>query len=272
MTTGFYTAATGFEVDVDSLFAPGDTGQNTGLLTEYRGGQIDLGRLFAPSEHGSELPYQTGFIALDGRDLSQWFAAAGTVIPAWPIGGGFRLFQSGTLRFTTDTIVTINNRLGWAVYGDGSDTPTSNPITFHNNPCPGVEGPNASAWIDYGGYQRGVTRRLPAGAVLRFEYGTTNLPGFATVDRTVGVGDWSPGWTPVHTGPVNLCSNAFPYYTDPANFNGMSPGAGLYYGSFVPYMSYTSSRNWALVLAAAFCVSQSSGTLGDQNLYVTRIA
>lgn len=271
MTSGFVTewGGTG-PLDTDQIFAPGDTGLNTGLYSEYRG--ADLGRLYAPAGDGVEIGFQSGIIALDGQDITQKFAAVGTVIPAWPIGGGFVLQQAGTQRFVTDTIVAYNNRMCWVVYGDGTDVAATNPIAFQNNPCPGVEGPNASLWQDYGGYVRGVTRRLPLGAVLRFEYGTINLPGYATVDRTVSVGNWAPGWTGVHTGPINLCSNNPPYYTDPVNFVGFSPGNNLYYGAFTPYLSYASNRVWALALAAGFSCNAGNPSLAEQRLYVTRIA
>ncbi len=271
MTTGFITewGGTG-PLDVDQIFAPGDTGLNTGHFSAYRG--LDLGRCFAPVDWGFDLGFNTGIIALDGRDLREWFAATGTVVPAWPIGGGFLLQQAGTQRFVTDSVVAYNNRMGWAVYGDGSDVPTTNPIAYHNVACPGIEGPNASLWQDFGGYVRGVTRRLPLGAILRFEFGTINLPGYATVDRTVGLGDWASGWTNVHSGGVNFCSNTYPYYTDPVNFNGFSPGNNLFYGSFNAYMSVASSKVWAMTISAGFSCNAGNPSLAEQRLYVTRIA
>jgi len=83
MPMGFYTEHGGqgtqnletiFQVNTLSP-AGGTTGFYDGV---YWG--ADLAQIFAPLSSGSRLPYNTGFIARDGRDLADWFAASGTVI------------------------------------------------------------------------------------------------------------------------------------------------------------------------------------------------
>lgn len=82
MATGFYTEYGGQGTqDLENVFAPGtsfDGSNYTGFWSEYR--NQDLANIFAPRSSGADIGYNTGFIALDGRDLREWFAANGTVI------------------------------------------------------------------------------------------------------------------------------------------------------------------------------------------------
>lgn len=82
MATGFYTEYGGQGTqDLENVFEPGtsfDGSNYTGFWSEYR--NQDLANIFAPRSSGADIGYNTGFIALDGRDLREWFAKNGTVI------------------------------------------------------------------------------------------------------------------------------------------------------------------------------------------------
>jgi hypothetical protein len=271
MTTGFVTVYGGGN-DLDSLFHPGSTAGATGFISGYRGNN-DLASLFDPLDAGARLPYNTGFVATDGRDLSDWFCAAGTRVADWPVGGGFLLFQNGAERFVVPGVTALAGRMAWIVDANGTDAAhSSNLIADRFNPCPGVPAPQASLWQDYGGYQRGVTRRLPIGAVLRFEFLTINLAGVGTWDMNVVGGEQIPGWIAIHSGPPPFCGNVSPFLDDSPNLFDFSPPPGFWFGAFAPYLSVSGSKNWLLGVAATFCCSLASGSLNEQRIYVTRIA
>lgn len=271
MTTGFVTEYGGGASDLDGLFHPGSTGQNTGFVSGYRG--LDLGACFDPLDAGGRLPFNTGFVALNGLDLSDCFCALGTRVPDWPIGGGFLLQQIGQPRFVTDTVTALSNRMAWSFLSTGADNPFGgNLIADRFIPCPGTGSPNASVLQDIGSYVRGVTRRLPLGSQLRFEYGTINLPGYLTVTHTIAPGGFTSGWQAVHSGPIAFCSNVDPFVDDPMNVNGFSPSAGFFFGAMAVHMNITGSKDWSLTLAAGFSVENSQALLNEHRIYVTRIS
>lgn len=270
MTTGFVTAYGGATNDLDSIFHHGGTGQNTGFVSEYLG--MDLGSRFDPLDAGARLPYNTGFVALDGRDLADWFCAAGTRIPDWPVGGGFMLYQPGVERPIDGTFSALVGRMSWIINGNGTDAANTNLMADPFNVCPGVAALNAGLWQDYGGYVRNVTRRLPLGSILRIEYLTLNLVGSVVLEYTVAGGEQIPGWFSIHSGQINFCSNVSPFFNDPMNINGFAPAPGTFYASVCPYLSVTNSRNWQLVVSAGFGCHISTPHLSEHRIYITRIA
>jgi hypothetical protein len=270
MTTGFITEYFGGQRDLDTLFARGDTGRNTQFVSEFTG--TDLGRWFADIDTGAGLGADTGFIALDGRDLRFWFAAAGSVVADWPIGGGFLLFQNGAERFVTDTVTALVGRMSWSVNSNGTDGPAGNPIADRFNACPGIASPNAGLWQDFGGFNRAAFRRLPLNAVLRFEYGTAAL-GFPVVaSMTVAAGSYVSGWLPIISGGTAHCTTISPYVDDSLNVNGFAPPVATWFGSLAISMDVSSSQNWNLRVAAGFACNLANGSFNEHRIYVTRVS
>jgi hypothetical protein len=240
---------------------------------------IDLAGYFQPLSNGSSCGFNTGFVASDGRDIAEWFAAAGTVAPSgnWPVGGGFVIAVGGQERFVTDTVTALSGRMTWQyqnLNGSPSDTAYGqNLIADRNNLCPGVATPNATAWADEGGFVRNSIYGLPATAVLRFEVYTDNLPGSAYWDITVGgQTEWAPGWNTVHSGGIPLCSNTPPYIEDPMNVFDVSPAPGTYYGQMAPYVYWSSPNYWAVRLAAMFTCNKGDGHLNIIRVRVRRLS
>jgi hypothetical protein len=80
MTTGYFSNYNpGGEQDLDVIFEAGSTPGTTGFPSVYRGG-VDLAAIFAPRSSGADIGYNTGFVALDGRDLREWFCKIGTAV------------------------------------------------------------------------------------------------------------------------------------------------------------------------------------------------
>jgi len=271
MTTGFLTEYLGGGArDLDTLFARGSVGLNTGFVSSYTG--ADLGNWFAPLDAGALLGGDTGFIASDGRDLRQWFAAAGTIVPDWPIGGGFMLFQNGAERFVTDTVTALVGRMAWGINSNGTDAAAGNPIADRFNACPGIASPNAGLWQDFGGFNRAALRRLPVGAQLRVEYGTGAL-GFPVVTTfNVGPAGYISGWLPVISGPTAHCTEISPYVNDSLNVNGFAPPGGTWFGSCAIYLGFSTSQNWSMAVSAGFACNLANGSFNEHRIYVTRIA
>jgi hypothetical protein len=275
--SGFITTYGGYSggIDLDSLFAPGDTGANTGFVGDNG---VDFGRKYAPIANGSPLGFNVGFVATDGRDLSQWFALTGSVAPNgnWPVGGGFVIGSNGAERFATDTITVLCGRLQWrranvnGANGDNADG--SNLIADRFNLCPGTGAANANSWSDFGGYSRAGIYGLPLNSVLQFDIFTDNLGGQASQSITVGPGYAERNWQAVHTGGIALCENTTPVTDDPQNVFDFSPGANLYYGSQCSSLNWTGPNNWEMKLAAGFAVNRNNGTLNVVRVRVTRVS
>jgi hypothetical protein len=272
MTTGFVTQYGGATNDLDAIFHAGSTPGATGLISGYRGNN-DLASLFDPLDAGARLGYNTGFVALDGRDLADWFCAAGTRVADWPVGGGFLLFQNGSERLVFPGVTALTGRMSWLLGADGSDGAYgSNLIADRVNACPGVSAPQASLWQDFGGYQRGVTRRLPLGSVIRFEFLTINLAGVASWEMNVVPGEQIPGWIPTQSGSPPFCGFTSPFLDDSPNLFDFSPAINTWYGAFCPYLMVINSQNWVITVSATFCCNVNNGTLNEQRIYVSRIA
>lgn len=59
-------------------------GGSTGFIHKDTGG--DIANFFAARSAGGDCGFNTGFIALDGRDLREWFAAKGSVVTDYARG------------------------------------------------------------------------------------------------------------------------------------------------------------------------------------------
>jgi len=64
--------------DLEELVEVGATPGYTGFNVANGN---DVSQQFAPLSSGSRIGFNTGFVALDGRDLADWFAAKGSVSP-----------------------------------------------------------------------------------------------------------------------------------------------------------------------------------------------
>lgn len=259
--------------DLDSIFEPGNAGFDAGFVTQ---GQ-NVGNRYAPLSSGSKAA-GTGFVRASA-DLNEYFAARGTVAPSgmWPVGGGFIIANNGIERFAFDTVTILCGRLTWQ-YGNTNGSRVdgaygSNLIADRFNRCPGLPTANANYWGDFGGFSRGGTYGLPAGAVLRFEAYTDNLGGTSIRDVTCGAQyEWAPGWQPFHSGGCNLCSNNPPYVEDPMNIFDFSPPVNQFFGQHANYLRWSSPNNWVLLVAAMFGVSRNNGTLNVIRVKIHRIA
>jgi hypothetical protein len=256
----------------ENYYVPGQ-----GITGFWDDAGIDLAGYFAPLSYGDSIGFNTGFVALDGRDIANWFCKRGTMGTQWPVNGGFVIGNNGQERFVTDTVTALSGRLTWQyqnLNGVLSDTGYGqNLIADRFNLCPGLATANANAWNDFGGFNRLTVYRLPATARLRFEVYTDNLPGSASLERTVSeTTEWAPGWTTVHTGGIPLCSNNPPYIEDPMNVFDVSPPGSTYYGQMAPYLYWANSNYWAIRLGAMFTCNKAAGNLNVVRVKVTRLS
>lgn len=271
MTVGFISTAS----DLDTLFASGvtpsfDSGYN---LSGYG----NLSARYAPRAEGSEAS-PTGFLRA-GVDLNQYFAQFGSVAPGglWPIGGGFSVGVNGTERFVTDTITAYIGRQAYEV-SNSSGTPgqgaiTSNLVADRFNLCGAPTANAQGSPSDIGSFVLGTSYGLTAATVLRFAAYTDNLSGESTWDVTVGAASTQrSNWIAMHTGGVAFCANDVEYYDDVPNYFDFSPGTGLYYGMFTPYINWVSPNNWVLRIASTFACATSSPLLNVIRMKVTRIS
>lgn len=266
MTTGFRTEYGGSSKDLDELFAPGDSGASTGFFSGYRG--VDVGRVFAPLAYGSRLSFNTGFKASDGRDLADWFAAAGTVGAdgLWPVSGGYVASNNGQSLFVTDTIAALTGRLSYTRNSDGNNAGISpNLVAARFAPCPGEERANVNDLQTFGGFISNGLYSLPLGSGLRLEIYTDGIGGSQYRDMTVAAGVTQIDWFGVHSGAVPLCTLEADRWRTPINVYDFSPAPGTYYAAATLYLSWTSPTNWSVVVAGGFCCNE-----GDPHLNVLR--
>jgi hypothetical protein len=274
----YFTEYGGARVDLFDLFESGYV-PGQGITGFWDQDGIDLAGYFQPLSNGSSCGFNTGFRAQDGRDISDWFAARGTVAPSgnWPVGGGFVIGNTGQERFVTPTVTALSGRLTWQyqnLNGVRSDSAYGqNLIADRNNLCPGLPTQNAQYWQDEGGFVRASTYGLPRTAVLRFELFTDNVAGSVSREVTVSeTTEYAPGWNTIHSGGVPLCSNTPPYLEDPMNVFDFSPPAGQYFGQYAPYIYWSSPNYWAVRVAAMFSCEKNSGQLNNVRLRVRRVS
>lgn len=273
MTTGFRTEHWSLNNDLDELFAPGDSGADTGFISFYR--NADLGRIFAPLSQGSHIAQPwTGFTALDGRDLSEWFAAAGTVFPEWPLGGGFDISVGGFgVQFATDTITVGCGRgthhIGLDANHNAFDGAMLGMIANRFVTCPGQTGTAFNSFNSLNGFVRGTRYRIPASA------------SFAALGIASGLGGNSSasfgpngdtGWVPVHNGGIAFCDGGATVESSQDIFN-FVPSPNTFYGSTRARLIWTNTNVWELQVGAGFVINNANmASLNGFTLRVYRVS
>ena len=164
--------------DLEELFEVGATPGYTGFNVANGN---DVSQQFAPLSSGSSIGFNTGFVALDGRDLADWFAKKGTVV---------QLNWVGTI---TCIDVGVNQQYGYYKGYWGSLTTTSG-------------GPAPDGFLYYG-LGPDTTLQLPASYV--FPSVTFTFGGVTLVMASQGSGTYMVAGDPFNIlGQLNVPINA----------------------------------------------------------------
>jgi hypothetical protein len=242
--------------DLDDVFNV-DTGSPAGGTTGFYDGVYwgaDLAQIYSPRSAGDDIGYDTGFVALDGRDLRQWFAKKGTTFIDIPVGAGIAVQCNGYTLLTGDG---VTNNVGgsrgyiqWSRDSAAVQVLNTDGADF-NVPCPATgRGLGNIAPILVGGFNAAARYRIPPNSTWRITFEVSNL-GTETFDVAANAsGVIDSGWRPFFSGNINWCNINDPW-ASAANFVGFAPPAGFNYCGAYLYADWNAGGSRILLSAGS---------------------